>query len=246
MSSCVYIKVVGFKDVERHALNTVFKLSAGRPVAYGLWSPELQRAPHLLLVDLEANQSGLALVAPDLDAQQKMICVGQGAPAHAWRTFARPLHWPDVVAAMDSLFAVAEKLDDGIDFGNFDQTIRMSQGFKIVLLADPQREDRMYLRARLALAGHTHVDDAETAAQALELARQRHYDLVVVALNLPDMDGWQLVKQLVKLEPAIGHVVVATPNIALQGRERAEYLGCFGLLEKPFKPSKVVELLQKI
>jgi CheY-like chemotaxis protein len=246
MSPSVYVKLVGFKGVERDELNSVFKQTAGRPISYGLWTAESRVAPHVALVDMDAFQSGLELVSPDLNSNQKMICIGKGAPAHAWRTFERPLYWPDVIAAMDSLFARSEKLDDGIDFGDSDQVSRMKPSFKKVLLVDPIRESRMYLRARLALAGHAHVEDAETAEQALEFASQHHCDLVIMSLDLPDMEGWALVRQLVNLEPAIGHVVVTTPNTSRESREYAEYAGCLGLLEKPFNALPVIQILQKI
>ena len=246
MSASVYVKLVGFKGVERDELNSVFRQTAGRPISYALWTAVSGEAPHVVLVDMDAFQAGLELVSPDLNSNQKMICIGKGAPAHAWRTFERPLHWPDVMAAMDSLFAGPEIPDDCIDFDDFDQVSRMTPSFKQVLLVDPLREDRMYLRARLALAGHAHVEDAETAEQALEFTRQRHYDLVIMSLDLPDLDGWALVRQLVKLEPAIGHVVVTTPNTSRESREYAEHSGCLGLLEKPFDALPVIHMLQKI
>ena len=246
MKPRVLVKVIGFRDVERHTLNTIFRLSAGRPLSYGLWTPESKGAPRLSLVDLESYQAGLELSSPDLDLKLKMICVGAGAPDHAWRTFARPLQWPDLVAAMDSLFATPAKSDASIKFASFDQTIKLPAAFKAALLVDPVREARMYLRARLALAGHTQVDEAESAVQALEFTRQRHYDLIVVALDLPGTDGWDLVGQLVNREPALGQVAVSTLDKSWQMHERAEKLGCFGLLEKPFDPLQVINLLQKI
>lgn len=246
MGPSVYVKVVGFRDVERHAINTLFRLSLGRPTSYGLWTPEAPVAPRLALIDLDAYEAGLALASPGLNPNLKMICVGRDAPASAWRTFQRPLHWPDVVQAMDSLFAPAETLEVDIDLGDGAAGAGVPPGYKVTLLVDPCKEDRMYLRARLALAGHTEIAEARTGAQALELAKIRHYDLVIVSLDLPDMDGWGLIGQLVALEPAIGSVIVTTTDKSWHVREQAEASGCSGLLEKPFDPLQVVELLQKI
>lgn len=246
MGPSVYVKVVGFADIERHALNTLFRLSTGRPISYGLWTPEAGVAPRLALMDLDAYEAGLALASPGLDPELKLICVGRGAHTRARHTFQRPLHWPDVVKAMDSLFVPAEKekLDTDIDFD--DGRAGVASGFKVALLVDPSREGRMYLRARLALASRTHVDEAGTAAQALELAKQRHYDLVIVGLDVPDMDGWALIRQLVALEPAIGSVIVTSTDKSWHMREHAQASGCSGLLEKPYDPMQLVEVLQKI
>ena len=50
MGSTVFVKVVGFRDVERHALNTLFRLSMERPTTYALWTPEAPVMPHIALM----------------------------------------------------------------------------------------------------------------------------------------------------------------------------------------------------
>jgi CheY-like chemotaxis protein len=246
MGLSVYVKVTGFRDVERHALNTLFHLSVGQPVCYRLWTPESPVEPDLALIDLDSYEGVLELASPTRNPDLKLICVGRGTHSNALRTFQRPLHWPDVVKAMDSLFAPVEKLDAGIDFGDHPAGIGGPLAFKACLLVDPSKEDRMYLRARLALAGHTEVDDAGTAAIALELTKKQHYDLVIVGLDVPDMDGWALVRQLVTLEPAIGNVIVTTKDTSWHMREHTDASGCSGLLVKPYDPVQVADLLQKI
>ena len=53
MGRMVFVKVVGFRDVERHALNTLFRLSAERPTCYALWMPDAPVMPHIALIDVE-------------------------------------------------------------------------------------------------------------------------------------------------------------------------------------------------
>ena len=93
MGSTVFVKVVGFRDVERHALNTVFRVSAEQPTCYALWTPESPVMPHIALIDVESYAAGLALASPGLNPHLKLICVGEGAPARAWRVFPRPNNW---------------------------------------------------------------------------------------------------------------------------------------------------------
>lgn len=245
MGPSVYVKVVGFRDVERHSLNTMFRLSMGRSTSYGLWTPEAPVAPGLALIDLESYEAALELTALTPNPSVKMICIGHDAPPHAWRTFERPLHWPDVVSAMDGLFAPADQPVTDTDLDDHD-SVAVQKTVKLTLLVEPSREDRLYLRARLSLAGHTQVEDAVTGAQALELAKKCHYDLVILGLDIPDMDGWELIRQLVTLEPAIGSVVVTSNDTSWHVREHAETLGCRDLLVKPFEPMQIIELLQKI
>lgn len=116
----------------------------------------------------------------------------------------------------------------------------------MTLVIDPSKEDRFYLRARLALAGRTLVHEADTALQGLDLVRQHYFDLVMVNIEVPDMVGWELVRQLVALEPKVGPVVVTTANGSSDMPDLAEAAGCRDFLEKPFDPLKVQAVLLKI
>lgn len=248
MGTSVFVKVVGFRDVERHAINTLFRLSTEGPVAYSLWTQGAPAAPQLALVDSDAPDHGEQLAASDLPPELKLICVGAVAPAGAWRQFVRPLHWPDIVQAMDSLFAVEAPVDELLDFVDTETGTTLASGAKASLLVDASQEDRMYLRARLALAGRTDVDDAASGAVALELASRRQYDLAIVGLETQDtaMDGWTLIRRLLALEPAPANLIVCTSDKSVQTRERVQAMGCQGLLEKPYDPLHVIELLEAV
>jgi CheY-like chemotaxis protein len=117
---------------------------------------------------------------------------------------------------------------------------------KLTLVIDPSKEDRFYLRARLALAGRTQVHEAETALQGLDLVRQHCFDLVIVNLEVSDMVGWELVRQLVALEPDVGPVVVTSANGSADLPHLAEAAGCRDVLDKPFDPTQVQVVLSKI
>ena len=245
MSSTVFVKVVGFRDVERHALNTVFRLSMGRFAQYTLWTPELLVSPHLVILDADSYEGGMALASPTFNKHVKLICVGDHAPDFAWRHLTRPLNWSAVVHAMDQLFTGSEGTDLDLDTGESAASIA-PPGVRASLLVDLSKDNRMYLRARLALAGFIEVKEALNGGQALEFARQRNFDLVIVNLDVPDLQGWKLADQLVALEPAIGSIVLSTRRTSWHVQERAEQAGCLGVLEIPFDPVQVLEMLRKI
>jgi CheY-like chemotaxis protein len=243
MGSTVFVKVVGFRDVERHALNTLFRLSMERSTTYALWTPEAPVMPHIALIDVESYEAGLALASPTLNPNLKLICVGNGAPLHAWRVFARPLNWTAVIHAMDQLFA-SPRVD--IDIGM--EGVASNQippGVRQTLLVDPSRDDRLYLRARLSLAGLIEVDEAESVVQAAAKVRECHFDIVIVSVDMLD-EPWGLVERLVAMEPPIGSVVVTTSNNAWVMHERAEHAGCRALLNKPYDPGHVFRVLQMV
>jgi CheY-like chemotaxis protein len=243
MGSTVFVKVVGFRDVERHALNTVFRLSMERPTTYALWTPEAPVMPHIALIDVDSYEAGLALASPGLNPNLKLICVGNGAPAKAWRVFSRPLNWTAVIHAMDQLFATETvDIDIGMD-GHARKVI--PPGVRRTLMVDPSREDRLYLRARLALAGLIEVDEAETVAQAAVRAREQHFDVVIVNVDMLE-EPWGLVERLAAQEPAVGSVVVTTANSAWVVHERAERAGCRAVINRPYEPGHVFRVLQMV
>ena len=243
MGTTVFVKVVGFREVERHALNTLFRLSADRPTSYAVWTPEAPIMPHVALIDVDSYEAGLALASPGLNRNLKLICVGNGAPAHAWRVFARPLNWTAVLHAMDQLFAkVGVDIDLDLDG---DASSAVPPGVRVTLLVDPSRDERLYLRARLALAGLIEVDEVESVAQAMAKIKERHYDIVIVDVDSPD-DPWSLVERLVASDPPIGSVVITTVNNSWQMHERAELAGCRAVLEKPYDPGHVFRVLTMV
>ena len=244
MGRTVFVKVVGFRDVERHALNTLFRLSAELSTCYALWTPESPVLPHIALIDTESYEAGMMLASPKLNRNLKLICVGAGAPANAWRAFVRPVNWTAVIHCMDQLFGSTEvDIDIGLD-GEANTII--PPGVRVSLLVDPSRDERLYLRARLALAGLIEADEAESVVQAQVMARERHYDVVIVNVDTAD-EPWALVERLVAAQPPIGSVVVTTANKDWQKtHERAEQAGCRAVLDKPYDPGHMFRVLEMV
>lgn len=245
MAAVVWVKVVGFTDVERHSLNTLFRLSERMVPSYVLWTREAPSPPHVVLLDMDSYEAELVLASPNFNPHIKLICVGDKPPADAWRAFARPVDWPALVQVLDSLFSTQGDID--IDIGvhtGGEKTV--PPGVRLSLLVGLLPEERMYLRARLAIAGLTDVDEVDTAAQALERIQHRRYNLVVLSLDVTDSDPWALVAALNSLPEPPHAVVVATGAPTWSNMERAEQQGCMGLLEIPFNPRQVVDLLHKV
>jgi CheY-like chemotaxis protein len=244
----IWVKVVGFRDVERHSLNTLFRLSARRSLSYALWTPEVPIPPQVALIDVDCYEAGLELASPSLNPNLKLICVGATPPGHAWHSFARPVDWNALVKLLDGLFAGDEGANLDIDI-NFDAPTEknLPPGMRASLLVGMTRDERLYLRARLALAGVTEMDEADTATSASNYLSQRHYHLVVVSLELADADPWALVESLhsLTLLPPRS-VIVTTRAPTWAAMERAEQAGCLGLLDIPFNPRQVMGLLQQV
>jgi hypothetical protein len=240
----IWVKVVGFTDVERHSLNTLFRLSVRRSPCYSLWTPEQPSQPHVALIDVDCYEAGLELASPTLNPHLKLICVGNDPPAQAWRTFSRPVDWHALVRALDSLFASLGEVDIDLDLGDSQDKV-VPPGVRVALLAGFPVEQGLYLRARLALAGMTDVDDAPNGQSATSFLARRHYDLVIVSTALADVNPWSLVRSLEVLMAPPQSVIVASRAPTWATIEQADQLGCLGLLEIPFVPQQVADLLNR-
>jgi CheY-like chemotaxis protein len=77
---------------------------------------------------------------------------------------------------------------------------------RILLVEDHASTNAVLTRL---LSGECTVYPAVTAAKALELARSQPVDLVIADIGLPDMDGWELVRQVREIQPEV-HAIALT------------------------------------
>lgn len=240
----IFVRVVGFTDVERHALNTVFRLSEERDTRYSLWADDAPEAAKLALVDGQSNDAQDWLESIPAHHKGELIWVGPVAPAHAAFVFARPLHWPDVVLAMDQLFAPPTTLDFDLDIGG--DPAQANQKHALVLDAD--RDARLYFRAKLGSVGIFLVDEALAGAQALGMLRTQPYDVAIIDLGLPDpnTDVWQLLREVMAIKPPVPLVLISCLKPSMWVRIKAWFAGVHGVLSKPPHPGKLQKLLRKL
>jgi CheY-like chemotaxis protein len=244
MAQRVFIKVVGFSDEERHALNTVFRLSEQCQTMYQLWSADSAEAPRMALLDGQSWEARIEAEAPS-NSEVKLVWVGGDPPANVWRSFMRPLAWPEVVEAMDSIFLPDRPVDFDLEIGA-GPAAPEAMSTKRALIVSASRDDRLYLRARLALAKLTQADDAETATNALELARANQYDLALVDFALKDMDAWALLRLLRHGKLPIAHVAITNAPRRLPEHVRAWFAGAEALLGKPPHPARLSAWLKSV
>jgi CheY-like chemotaxis protein len=86
------------------------------------------------------------------------------------------------------------------------------------------------------------VDTASNGKQALEKSQLRHYDLALVDIRLPDMEGTKLLKMLKEKTPEIKEIII-TGYPSIENAVQAVNDGADAYLIKPIKPA---DLLAKI
>ncbi|WP_426112894.1 response regulator [Massilia sp. PWRC2] len=107
---------------------------------------------------------------------------------------------------------------------------------KHILIVDDAATVRMYHRGILEAAGYQ-VDEAINGFEALEKALGVAYDLYLVDVNMPKMDGYALVRAL-RAEPSIAQVpaVMVSTESKTSDRDKAYQAGANLYLVKPTKP----------
>jgi two-component system cell cycle response regulator DivK len=114
---------------------------------------------------------------------------------------------------------------------------------KRVLVIEDHEDNRRILRYLLASAGLEAVE-AETGEAGLALVETVHPDLILMDIQLPGLDGYEVTRRI-KANPALASIpIVVVTSYALSGEEvRAFEAGCDAYLTKPFRPR---ELLAKV
>jgi signal transduction histidine kinase/DNA-binding response OmpR family regulator len=120
-------------------------------------------------------------------------------------------------------------------------------GIKILYIED-NPENRMLARAVLEAEGYT-VVDAEDGLAGIEAAVRERPALILLDVNLPGVDGYEVVAILKSFPNLVTTPVIAVTAYAMEGdRQRTLVAGCDGYIQKPIDvdafPRQVAEFLQ--
>lgn len=102
-------------------------------------------------------------------------------------------------------------------------------------------EQNIYLTTFLLKNSGYQVVQARSGEEGLVLSRQTRPDLILLDIQLPEMDGYEVIRRL-KSQPATAAIpVVAVTSYAMAGdRETILAAGCHGYVEKPIDPDTFV------
>ena len=88
---------------------------------------------------------------------------------------------------------------------------------------------------------------AEDGKTGIELALREKPDFILLDIQLPDMDGLEVLKTLRKSEIDCEIPIIAITSYAMSGdRERLIKAGCNGYLEKPIDPVNIINQIREI
>jgi len=115
-----------------------------------------------------------------------------------------------------------------------------------VLVVDDYPDTAETLAVILKLSDYE-VEIAGDGPAALAAVEARRPDIVILDIELPGMDGWEVAK-LIRGQSELGHIpiIVLSGHGESEDRQRSEDAGCDLHLVKPFDPLELVSLLQAL
>ncbi len=135
------------------------------------------------------------------------------------------------------------------DLKNLDQPDGQFEGRKILLVDDVDL-NRKVARAMLKITGVT-VDEAGDGLEAVKAFKDstlNNYDLILMDVQMPNMDGYEAaraIRNLDRLDAAVVPIVALTANAFNEDIEKARRAGMNDHIAKPVKLEKLVEVLHK-
>lgn len=106
-----------------------------------------------------------------------------------------------------------------------------------ILIIEDNENNRYLARFLLEQAG-CEVETATNGVEGLARARTARFDLVVLDIQMPEMDGYETALAL-RRDPASAEIpIVGVSSFAMAGdRDKALRLGFAGYIEKPIDPA---------
>ncbi|CAG0926657.1 Polar-differentiation response regulator DivK [Thermoflexales bacterium] len=120
---------------------------------------------------------------------------------------------------------------------------------KRILYIEDNPENRLLMRRVLMAEGYL-VEEANDGNMGLQKAAESPPDLILMDINLPEIDGYEVTARLKQLPNMLGVPIIAvTANVMKGDREKTLAAGCDGYIQKPIDidllPSQIESFLKK-
>ncbi len=109
-----------------------------------------------------------------------------------------------------------------------------------MLLVDDEDDFRITLANRLKLR-KIDVTDAGSGNEAIELVKQKSFDIAVIDVKMPGIDGIETLKQVKQIQPSM-EIIMLTGHASIKSGMEAMKLGAYDYV---MKPCDIDELLIK-
>jgi len=115
-----------------------------------------------------------------------------------------------------------------------------------IMAVDDSASMRQMVTFTLKGAGYD-VVEADDGVKALDVARSKKVDLVVTDINMPNMDGITLIRQLRSLPSyQFTPILMLTTESGDGKKQEGKAAGATGWLVKPFNPDQLLATIKKV
>jgi two-component system, chemotaxis family, chemotaxis protein CheY len=118
----------------------------------------------------------------------------------------------------------------------------MAEKLRVLFVDDDPAAARLY-RSHLTADGHE-VVVAHSGIEGVEATERGQFDVVVMDLNMPGLDGWMSMSLIRARRPKLP-VVVLTGDTGKDLEARARTAGAAGFLTKPCQPDDLIRALKR-
>lgn len=115
-----------------------------------------------------------------------------------------------------------------------------------ILIAEDEADIRELIKITLSFSGFE-VVAAEDGRRALELAQEDSYDLIMMDVQMPHMDGYEACREMKKL-PSLRHIPIVFLSAKGQSSEVRQGFGAGAIdyMLKPFAPDELITRINQI
>lgn len=117
-----------------------------------------------------------------------------------------------------------------------------------ILVIDDDRAVLATIKILLERAAHT-VEAVDNSRTGLQLLETHNFDLLLVDIFMPGMDGFETMRQVHQSRPDMPVVVISGQQFSLASEHAPDFLhmatrlGAVSSLQKPFKPSELLAVV---
>lgn len=114
---------------------------------------------------------------------------------------------------------------------------------KVLIIED--NEQNMYMLTFLLEAENYEVIQSYSGKAGVETAKSNNPDIILLDIQLPEMDGYAVAKNIRKIDELKTTPIIAVTSYAMPGdREKCLESGATGYIEKPINPNTFVSQMK--
>jgi len=134
-----------------------------------------------------------------------------------------------------------------VETADADGSIALGNRKLRILVAEDNSVNQLFIKMLLGKSGH-YVDVVGDGAEAVEAVKKVHYDLILMDIQMPEMDGPTATKVIRQLERPVGNIpiIALTANAMLGQREQYLAAGMDDYVTKPVERSLLFAAMARV